>query len=117
MLRPLGLALAVSAPAALLAQVLDALADGDGAGVIVYPLALLVLAGAAVGGVVARQARLGAVVGLVDVVVVALFGIARRMAADDGVPWGSALALAVLGAAIGATAGALARARTARTRA
>jgi hypothetical protein len=115
MLRPLGLALAVSAPAALLAQVIDAVADG--AGPVVYPLAILVLAGAAVGGVAARRAPLGALVGLVDVAVVALFGVARRTAAGDGVPWGSAVVLALFGAAIGAVAGALAQARTARTRA
>jgi hypothetical protein len=114
MLRAWGLALAVSVPAALLAQILDAIADGIGA--VAYPLSVLVLAGAAVGGIAIRRPALGALVGAADVGVVVVLGIARHLAAGHAIPWGSALASTVLAAAIGATAAALAGARTARTR-
>ena len=109
-----GAALALALPAALLAQVLDALHDDGGdAGPIVYALAGVVLAGMIVGGAVvgrqhpARPAASGALAGAVAIVVVLTLGVARRLAAGDDVAWGTVPPPIGLAAALAAVASAL----------
>jgi len=119
-----GAALAVALPAALLAQVLDAL--GDGLGAVAYLLAAVVLAGIAIGGwtaaggVAKRSVRVavwrGAVTGATAVLVVLAVGIARRLAAGDEVAWSTVPATVLLAAAISGGAGALRVRRAGRTR-
>ena len=119
-----GAALAVALPAALLAQVLDAL--GDGLGAVAYLLAAVVLAGIAIGGwtaaggVAKRSVRVavwrGAVTGATAVLVVLAVGIARRLAAGDEVAWSTVPATVLVAAAISGGAGALRVRRAGRTR-
>lgn len=121
-----GAALAVALPAALLAQVLDALGAGDGLGAVAYLLAAVVLAGIAIGGwtaaggVAKRSVRVavwrGAVTGATAVLVVLAVGIARRLAAGDEVAWSTVPATVLLAAATSGGAGALRVRRAGRTR-
>jgi predicted permease len=120
-------ALAVGLPAALLAQVLEALRDErDSAGALTYVLAGVVLAGMALGGWACgraapdastrRSAALGAAAGLLAVAVVLALGIVRRLVADDAVAWATVPATASLAAALAAGGGALGVRRAGRTR-
>ena len=109
-----GAALAIALPAALLAQVLEALRDdGTDAGPVVYALAGVVLAGMIIGGVVVghqhppRPATSGAITGAAAIVVVLALGVARRLAAGDDVAWGTVPAPIGLAAALAAVASAL----------
>jgi hypothetical protein len=124
-----GVALAVALPAALVAQVADALAEGDDGApaALTYPLAGLVLLGAAVGGRAVgrhvglgggrgRAPALGGAAGLVAVTVVQVLGVARRLVADEDVAWGTIPVVLVVGAALAAGAAALASRRAGRTR-
>lgn len=117
-LRGAGVALAVAAPAALLAQVVDAATDGAGA--LTYLLALVVLAGMVVGGasVGRRTARLApaALAGLGAMAVVQVLGVVRRLVAGEEVAWGSVPALTALGVALAVAGATLAARRAGRKR-
>ena len=120
--RGVGLALAVAVPAALVAQIVDAVSD-DTPAVVTYPLALVVLLAMAVGGRdVGRTApaadapRLGAVTGLLAIAVVQALGIARRAVAGEDVAWATVPAVIVVAVALAAGAATLAARRTGRTR-
>lgn len=109
-----GAALALAFPAALFAQVLEALRDDDaGVGPAVYALAGVVLVGMVVGGVVVgrrrppRPALTGALAGLVAIAVVLALGVARRLVAGDDVAWGTVPAPIGLAAGLAAVASAL----------
>ncbi len=118
--RGVGLALAVAVPAALLAQVLDAVTDDPG--VLAYPLVLVVLAGMAVGGdLVGRRAshapaRLGAATGLIAIAVVQALGIARRAVAGDDIAWATVPVITAVATALAASAAVRAARRAGRTR-
>lgn len=107
--RGVGAALAVSLPAALLAQVVDALAGDGDPPVLVFALAPVVLAGAWIGGWVVGRGRtqpviaLGAAAGLIAIGVVQALGIARRLVADEDVAWGAVPLLVGAGALLAAT--------------
>ena len=117
-----GAALAVAVPAALLAQVVDAVADDDPSAALTYPLVAVVLAGAAVGGWVsgrratAQPVALGAVAGVIALAVVQAIGVARRIAGDDDVAWSTVPVVLVVGALLAAGAAGLAARRAGRTR-
>jgi predicted permease len=116
-----GLALAVAVPAALLAQVVDAVSDDD-PGLLAYPLALVVLAGMAAGGdLVGRRAsqapaRLGAITGLAAIAVVQALGIARRAVAGDDIAWATVPAVTVVAVLLAAGAAARRARQAGRTR-
>jgi predicted permease len=116
-----GLALAVAVPAALLAQVVDAVSD-DAPGLLAYPLVLVVLAGMAVGGdLVGRRAsrapaRLGAITGLLAIAVVQALGIARRAVAGDDIAWATVPAITTVATGLAAGAAHLAARKAGRTR-
>jgi putative membrane protein (TIGR04086 family) len=110
-----GVALAMALPAALVAQVLEAVQDdGDDPGALTYVLAIVVLAGMVLGGTTvgrprpSRPALLGAVCGLVAVLVVLALGVTRRLVAGDHVAWGTVPITAVLATALAAASSALA---------
>jgi membrane associated rhomboid family serine protease len=117
-----GVALAVAMPAALAAQVIDALDESTGTPTAVLLLAPAVLAGAFVGGVVVGRHRpphavaLGAVAGLLALGVVLALGVARRLVADEVVAWSAVPAWLVAGAALGALGALPARRRAGRKR-
>lgn len=122
-----GAALAVALPAALLAQVLDALRDDDaGGGIVTYVLASVVLVGVALGGAVAGRAGrrghrssaalAGAASALVAIALVLLLGVTRRLVAGEDVAWATVPATALLATLIGAGAAALGSGPAARTR-
>jgi hypothetical protein len=122
-----GVALAIALPAALLAQVLDALSDDDdGGGVATYVLAVVVLAGTAIGGGIAGRfsgsgrrapaALLGAGAALVAIALVLALGVTRRLVAGEDVAWATVPATALVAVVLGATAAALKARPTARTR-
>lgn len=116
-----GAALAVALPAALIAQVLDALSEHGLPGALTGLLATVVLLGAAAGGWVVgtRPARpslaMSGLSGLVAVTIVQAIGIARRTIADEDVAWGGAAVVVVLGLLAGVAGGALGRWTVART--
>ena len=116
-----GLALAVAVPAALLAQVVDAVSDDD-PGLLAYALALVVLAGMAAGGdLVGRRAsrapgQLGAITGLVAIAVVQALGIARRAVAGEDIAWATVPAVAAIAVLLAAGAAARRARRAGRTR-
>lgn len=117
------MALAIALPAALLAQVLEALRDErDHAGALTYVLAIVVLAAMGLGGCAVGRQRvtnapgLGAMAGLVAIVVVLSLGITRRLVAGEDVAWGTVPATAVLAAVLAAVGSALTARRTGRTR-
>jgi hypothetical protein len=115
--------LAVALPAALVAQVVDALSEDDVSAAVSVPLVLLVLAGAAVAGSVAADragdrvalgrgpAATGGLAGLVVIVVVQALGVARRLVADEDVAWGTVPVVTVLAVAVAAAAGIVAARR------
>lgn len=118
-----GAALAIAFPAALVAQLVDAVADGDDPPVAVFALVPVVLAGTAIGGWVVGRRRPshpildGVLAGLAAMALVLGLGIARRAVAGEDVAWATvptALAIAGVLAALGS---ALARRTPARTRA
>lgn len=121
-----GAALAMSLPAALVAQILDAVLDGGLPAPLAGVLALVVLAGPVAGGTATarrsgRPAPLrGALAGAAAIAVVALLGWLRRSVADDGAGEDVSVLvvplLANLGALLGAAAGRLGAARAGRTR-
>jgi hypothetical protein len=115
--------LAVALPAALVAQVADALSDDDVSAAITVPLVLLVLAGAAVAGSVAADragdrvalgrgpAAIGGAAGLVVIAVVQALGVARRLVADEDVAWGTIPVVALVAVGVAAAAGVVAARR------
>lgn len=115
-----GAGLAVSLPAALIAQILAAVTDDDPPAAAVVGLAAAAVAGAILGGWTVRRLRGGPAGGLLAgataLGVVAALGVLRRVAAGD--PHGSAavLAAAVLGGLAGGLGWALGPDRAARTR-
>jgi hypothetical protein len=119
--RALGFGLAVSMPAAIVAQVLDALLDPAPSG-LSYPLSLVVLAGPCVAGVVvglhapARRSRLAGAVGVATLAVVLGLGIARRAAGGDDVAWGTVPFVLLLGGLLAAVAARCTPSRPGRTR-
>jgi hypothetical protein len=110
-----GAALAVALPAALIAQVLDALSDDGLPGALTAVLAVFVLLGRAAGGwvVSTRPARpsllIAAVVGLVAVALVEALGVARRSVAGGDVAWGGVAAVVAFGVVLAVVGGALGR--------
>jgi hypothetical protein len=118
-----GAALAVALPAALLAQVLEAVRDdGGGPSGLSYAMAVVVLAGMAVGGWVvgtrAPQAPVlvGAAAGLGAIAVILALGIARRSISGEDVAWRTVPVTASLAIALAATGSVLAARQAARTR-
>jgi hypothetical protein len=117
-----GAALAVSLPAALVAQILDALRDDDLPNTVTVPLSVVVLAGAVVGGAVVgrrgsnRHGLVAALVGLVTLgVIVGLGTLRRSVAGEDVTPFAVPAAMA-LGAVLGWLGGTLGAWRAGRTR-
>lgn len=115
----------MSLPAALAAQILDALSDADLPLAVAAPLGVVALAGAAVaGGLVGRRgqhgrrARLavGAVVGALVLSLVAGLGLVRQSVAGDDVQSAVLPALAIVGALLGLGGAAVGSRRAARTR-
>lgn len=117
-----GVALAVSLPAALAAQVIDALHDGDGTPAAVLLLVPVVLAGALVGGLAVgrrpggRAPVVGAAAGALAIAVVQGMGVARRLIADEPVTWSAVPATIAVGAALGAIGATLTARRAGRKR-
>lgn len=117
-----GVALAMALPAALLAQVLEALRDNGDGTVVTYVLAVVVLAAMALGGTAVgrhrpeRPAVLGTAVGLLAIAAVLAIGIARRVVAGEEVAWTTVPALAVLAMALAAVGSTLSAQRTGRKR-
>ena len=118
----IGLALAVALPAALLAQVLDSMADKGDTPTAVLALVPVVLAGMVLGGWVVgqraptRPVSSGGLAGLVAIAVVLALGAARRMVADEEVAWAGATGVVLVGALLGAGGAALGRRHPARPR-
>ena len=119
--RGAGLALAVAMPAALIAQVLDAVTDDD-PGLLAYPLSLIVLGGVALGGravaqrTADRPIRLGALAGLLAITVVQVLGVLRRSAGGDDVAWSTVPVVTLLAVGLAAAAAALTARQPGRTR-
>ncbi len=118
----LGAALAVSLPAMLVAQILDATLDGDLPVGVTVPLSLVALGGAVVGGIVVggraerRPRSAAALVGAVALGAIAVLGTVRRSAAgDDPVVLLVPVAI-VVGSMLGMLGGALRTSRPGRTR-
>jgi hypothetical protein len=117
-----GVALAVAAPAALAAQVLEAVRDDSGPTWLTFGLVLVVYAGVGLGGwTVGRRARaravmLGGAAGLVSIAAVLTLGVARRAVAGEDVAWATVPASAALGVGVAAVMAALATRRPGRTR-
>jgi len=115
-----GAALAVSLPAALVAQIVVTTSDDDVPALLAIGLAAVALVGAAVGGWVAGRLGSGAPVsllaGAVGLGTVALVGALRRSMADEDPGALAVLAAIVVGAGLGAAGWALARRSAARTR-
>ncbi|MFP5254279.1 MAG: hypothetical protein ACLGI8_00330 [Acidimicrobiia bacterium] len=115
-----GVALAVSLPAALVAQVAAGVLDDELPDALVVGLALVALAGGVAGGWVvgARRASWPAAVaaGALALVAVAALGVLRRVVAGESHGAGTVVGAAGLGALAGGAGWALARARAARTR-
>ncbi len=109
----LGAALALSLPAALVAQIVDAERKGDLSVLVIVPLAAIVLLGALAGGwTVARRAEgqrgLAGLVGAVALGLVVGVGQARAWASDERVhatvvpiSMAAGAALGIIGAAMG----------------
>lgn len=116
-----GVALAVSLPATLVAQILDALDDDDLSNPVTVPLSLLVVVGPLAGGWVVGRRRPGrsvlvaALAGATALAAVAALGAARRASAGDDLEAFVVPAMALWGAVLGAAGSALGG-RTARTR-
>ena len=112
-------ALAVSFPAVVVAQILDALLDDDVPAVVTVLLTAVILAGAVVGAFVAgrrdRSGLVGIAIGATCLFVIAGFGALRRGVADEDVAGWTVPALTVLGGLLGLI-GALMGRPTGRTR-
>ena len=109
-----GLALAIAFPAALVAQIVDTLADDESTPGWVYLLVLVVMVGLVIGGFAAgrrqpdRAGTAGALAGLLAILVVQIVGIIRRVVIDAGVAWGTipfTTGLGVVFAYLGGAAG------------
>jgi predicted permease len=116
-----GGALAVSLPATLLAQIVDALRDDDLPAAVTVPLAVVVMAGAVLGGwLVGRrrprgQALVAAGAGALALGLVTVLGVARREAVGSDTDAWAVPAFMVWGAllaSLGSAAGGRAAART-----
>jgi hypothetical protein len=115
----------VSLPAALVAQVLDAIVDDELPLAVTGPLGIVALAGAAVAGwLVGRRGRhgrctrlvVGAAVGAAVLALLAGLGLVRQAAAGDDVHATALPALAGAGALLGLVGAALGSRTAARTR-
>ncbi len=115
----------MSLPAALVAQVLDAVVDDELPLAITVPLGVIALAGAAVGGwSVGRRGRhgrgarllVGAAVGAVVLGLLAGLGLVRQAAAGNDVRAAALPALALAGVLLGLGGAALGSRSAARTR-
>jgi hypothetical protein len=121
-LKGLGAALAVSFPAVVIGIVVLALEDRDAdlEPVLRALLLIAVLVGPAVGGAVAAAddpSRLASlVVGVVALVLITAFGLAREVAADSDPNVGLVLPAALVGAVLGWVGGTLRTAWPGRTR-
>ena len=108
-------ALAIAAPAALIAQAIDSVSDSGWSAVLVP----VILVGFGVGGYVAAQRSAtapyanGAFAAAAAFVVVQVIGIVRRVIADESLRWGAYLFNAFLAACVGAL-GAIVASRRAR---
>lgn len=117
----LGTALALSLPAALVAQILDAERKGDLSVLVIVPLAAIVLLGALAGGwAVARRAEgrrsLAGLVGAVALGLVVGLGQVRAWASEERV-YATVVPIAMAaGAALGIIGAALGTRPAARTR-
>ncbi len=115
-----GVALAMALPAALAAQVLDVVRDGDGVSPATYALALVVLLGMAAGGfVVGHQGgsvRAAAASGAVAIALVQTLGVVRQAVADEEVTWVGIPLTVALAIALAVVGGTMGRRRAARTR-
>jgi hypothetical protein len=117
-----GAALAVALPAALVAQLADAVDDGEGTPGIAYPLFVVVLLGMAVGGwVIGRrttEARLllAGITGLAAIAVIQAIGAGRRAVAEEDIAWASMPVIALVAIALATGAAALAGRQPGRTR-
>lgn len=117
-----GVALALSLPVALVAQVVDALHDGDDTPTAVLLLAPVVLAGALLGGLAVGRRGLtrpqlpGAAAGALAIAVVQGIGVARRLIAEEDVTWSAVPVTIAVGAALGAIGATLTAPRTGRKR-
>ena len=116
-----GVALAVALPPTLLAQVLDASADGDLSGAVTSSIAALVIVAMGLGGAAAakrsggRAVATAAVAGLVAMALVQTLGVVRRLVADEDVAWATVPVLTAVGVGA-ATGSALVGRRAGRTR-
>jgi putative membrane protein (TIGR04086 family) len=119
--RGAGVALAVAMPAALVAQVIDAVTDDD-PGLLAYPLSLVVLAGVALGGRYVAQRTAdgpiahGALAGLLAIGLVQALGVLRRSAGGDDVAWATVPVVTLIAVALAAAAAALTARQPGRTR-
>ncbi len=117
--------LAVSLPAALVAQVLDALIEDKLPLAVTVPLAMMALAGSAVGGwLVGRRGQpagtsrlsAGALVGALVISLITGLGLLRQAVADEPVEVAVLPALTVVGALLGLGGAAVGTRLAARTR-
>ncbi len=117
-----GWAVAVALPAVLVAQIADAAGSGDGTSPLVYPCALVALAGMALGGWMAGRDRhagattTGALAGLAAIAALQLLGLARELAGGHPVAWATIPVVLAVGAGLGAGGATLADRRPGRTR-
>ena len=117
-----GAALAVALPAALVAELADAIDDGEGTPGIAYPLFVVVLLGMAVGGwVIGRRTTedrllLAGITGLAAIAVIQAIGAGRRAVADEDIAWASMPVVALVAIALATAAAALAGREPGRTR-
>ncbi|HEX4867760.1 MAG TPA: TIGR04086 family membrane protein [Acidimicrobiales bacterium] len=120
-LTGVGVALAVSLPPTLIAQILDALSDDDLNNPVTVPLSLLVMLGPVAGGWAVGRHRpsrpllVGAAAGAAALAVVALLGAIRRASAGDDVEPFVVPVMVLWGGVLGAV-GSFLGGRTARTR-
>lgn len=118
----LGGGLAVSLPAVLLAQILDAVSSDELPVVVTVPLGIAALAGAVVGGwLVGRRPGAGhplvaGTVGAIVLTLVAGLGLLRRTAGGDDAEPLAVVALAVCGAVLGLIGNVVGTRSAARTR-
>lgn len=106
-----GAALALAVPAALVGQIVDSTADGDGNRAVLGLAYLVVLTGLAVGGYVAGgrapadPMMHGASAALLAFAIVQAVGVVRRLVGDDDISWVAIAFNAVMSACIGTVGG------------